>query len=707
MLDTVRTADRRIDRLLKPRSVAIVGASARPGALGGSVLSNLDRNGYSGSVYPINPKQGEIGGHVCIAGVEDLPKGVDCAVLAIPRPQILDTLRSLAERGTGAAIVFTAGFAEDGEAGRAEQQAMAWLSAETGMLIEGPNCLGCVNHIEGIPLTFVETNCKAPAGPAVAIVSQSGAMAAVLTTMLQARQVGLSYSVSTGNEAAIGVEHFVRWLVDDPHSRVVAMIVEQFRDPQAFLDAARAVQDAGKTVVLLHPGASAAARESAATHTGAIAGDYQLMRHKVARAGVIVAETLEELGDIVEIVLRVPVRPRPGLAVLGESGAFKALTLDLAEQLQLALPVFGDGDSPALRAALPAFVPVSNPLDITAQGLSEPQIYTATVNALLTDDRVGGILAGIIQSDVATFEIKFAPILAAIRETGLLKPVIFAGLDEGANVPPDRIAELRAAGVPYLPSTERAFRALARLTMDPGLPAAAVSLPPIPLSGLRGVSGVVPEYKAKELLREAGISFPAGRFAVDIDSAVAAAEAVGYPVVLKAQAAALSHKSDAGGVVLNLSGPEDVRAGWRRIVDSVAAYSPGLPLDGMLVERMGQRGCEMIVGAKQDPEWGPVVLAGFGGVTAEILKDVCLIDPEQSAEQVAASLLALAQAPLLSGWRGSPRLDVAALAELIVRLGQVIRGNPAIREIDLNPVTVFPEGQGCVALDALMMVSTQ
>lgn len=343
-----------LDRLLRPRSVAIVGASEKPGALGNSVLSNLVRNGFSGDIHLINPKRAEIEGRPCLPSVEALPDGVDCAVLAIPRAAVLDTVRALAGRGVGSAIIFSAGFAEGGEEGLAEQRAIGQVAAASGMVIEGPNCLGMTNFIDRVPLTFVETDAKAlGARNGIGVVSQSGAMACVLCTTLASRDLGLSFSISTGNEAASGVEDYVEYLLDDSATKVIAMIVEQFRHPQRFMAAARRARALGKTIVLLHPGKSSAARESAATHTGAMAGDYQLMRVKVERAGAIFAETLEELGDIAEIALRCPIIPAAGVAVLGESGAFKALTLDLCEGLGLDLPKIDDDNAPALRAALP------------------------------------------------------------------------------------------------------------------------------------------------------------------------------------------------------------------------------------------------------------------------------------------------------------------------------------------------------------------
>lgn len=697
---------RSLDRLLRPRSIAIVGASNKPGALGASVLTNLERNGFGGDIHLINPRQATIGGRPCLPSVEALPEGVDAAVLAIPRAAVLETIRALAARKVGGAIIFSAGFAEAGEEGLAEQREIARIASEAGMVVEGPNCLGMTNFIDRIPLTFVET-LAAPLGnrDGVAIVSQSGAMAGILCTTMSSREVGLSFSVSTGNEAASGVEDYVDYLLDDPSTRVIAMVVEQFRKPGRFLAAARRARALGKKIVLLHPGKSSAARESAATHTGAMAGDYQLMRVKVERAGVIFAETMEELGDIAEIAVRCPVISGGGMAVLGESGAFKALTLDLAEELGLELPAVDDASAPALRAALPEFVGVSNPLDLTAQGLVDPDLYYRTLSALYGDDRFGGILAGIILSDPVTCGIKFPPVLRAAGEHKGTKPFIFAGLDEGAQVPADSIAQLRDLGIPYFPSSERALRALKRLNAFARRDFSEGDTSPLTLAGVPDEGGVVPEYRAKAMLAPLGIPFPKGAFCTTAEEAVAAAEAIGYPVVLKAQSAALSHKSDAGGVILNLADADSLRAGWDRLFANVAAYDAGIALDGALVEGMGARGVELIIGAKNDPDWGPVILAGFGGVTAEIHQDVRLLPPDLPIEAIVRELHLLKGAPLLRGFRGSPALDVKAAAHIIATLGRALLANPAIREIDLNPVIVYPEGQGAVALDALMLTA--
>ena len=698
------TATTPIVRLLRPRSVAIVGASPTPGALGASVLENLERAGYGGDIHLINPKRSEINGRPCRPSIDELPLGVDCAVLAIPHAAVLESVRACARRGVGGVIIFSAGFAEGGEEGRAEQVEIARIAREHGMIVEGPNCLGLVNYVDGVPLTFVQTQVKRTGGkPGIAIVSQSGAMAAVLGVSLASHDLPISFSVSTGNEAVSGVEDYLEYMLEDPAVKVVTMIVEQFRQPLRFLELARRARTLGKAIVLLHPGRSSAARESAATHTGAMAGDYQVMRSLVARTGVVIVDALEELLDVTDIAVRCPPRGQGGCGVLTESGAFKALTLDLCEQVGLELAPVNDAVRAGLRAVLPDFIPASNPMDLTAQALVDPELYRRTLAVLLADDSFGSIVLGLILTDKATCDLKLPSVIGAIKDLKPTKPVIFAALDEGAEVPPAYIAELRALDIPCFASAERAFRAVAHLSIaapyDPG-----ASLPGQSPAVLAQASGVVPEYRAKEILAAFGVALPKGRFARDIDEAVAAAEAIGYPVVLKAQSADLSHKSDAGGVILNLADAKALQLGWERLYANIARARPGMVLDGVLVEAMGRRGIELIVGARNDRDWGPVLLVGMGGVMAELLHDARLIPANLPADQIVAELLQLKCAPLLRGFRGDPAADIAAAAQIVAKIGALVQADPRIREIDVNPVVVYPAGEGAVALDALIYI---
>jgi acetate---CoA ligase (ADP-forming) len=707
MIEAAPTASsvRNIERLLRPRSVAVVGASSTPGALGASVVANLERMGFGGEIHLINPKRDSIGKRRCLPSVAELPLGVDVAVLAIPRSAVIETVRELVKRQVGAAIIFSAGFAEGGEAGLADQHQLARIASDSGLIIEGPNCLGLVNYVDGIALTFVETPAIALGNRAgVGIVSQSGAMAAVVGVTLTAKAVGISYSISTGNEAASGAEDYVEYLLEDANTRVIGLIVEQFRQPRRFLALAQRAQRAGKPVVLLHPGRSAAARDSASTHTGAMAGDYQVMRSLVERQGVFLTETLEEFSDLLELTVRFPGFPAQGPAVLTESGAFKALTLDLCEQVGLELPQIADDNAPLLRAALPEFVPASNPVDLTAQALVDPDLYRRALSALLQDDRFGSVIFGIIQTDPKTCQLKFPAIIAAVSQLKPKKPVIFAGLDDGAEVPAQYIAQLRALNVPYFPSADRAYRAMAHWCRAAHRDMAVSAAQPTRLAS-RPPQGILAEYRAKELLAPLGIRFPLGRLAKTLAEAQSAAAHIGMPVALKAQSNDLPHKSDAGGVELGLANGAAIERAWDRLHSNISRHRPGLELDGVLVEGMSPRGTELIIGGRNDPEWGPIVLAGFGGVQAEILHDVRLMPADLTLDAFARELQLLKSAPLLRGFRGSPPLDIAAVAVIISCIAALLRGEPGIREIDLNPVVVYPKGHGAIALDALLVLA--
>ena len=692
-----------LERLLRPRSIAIVGASDKPGSLGASVLANLDRAGFAGDVHLVNPRRSTIGDRLCVGTVDDLPAGIDAALLAIPRAGVIDAVKALARRQVGAAIIFSAGFAEDGAQGLADQREIARIAEAAGMIVEGPNCLGLVNFRDRIPLTFIELpEACTHSDRCVGIVSQSGAMAAVLATTMIARDVPLSCYISTGNEAASGVEDYLEYLVIDPQTSVIALIVEHVRQPARFLAAARAARAAGKQVVLLHPGRSAAGAASAATHTGAMAGDHAVMRLHTERAGVLLVDTLELLGDAVEILARCSRPTAEAVGIVAESGAFKAMMLDQAESAGLTLPVLSDADSPALRAALPPFVPVSNPLDITAQGLVDPGLYGRTIEALLDDDRIETVLVTLIQTLTATSHVKLMAVIEAVQRLRPVKPVIVTGVDEGGAVFDDDIGALRALGVPFLPTAERALRTLALLANAAGAPSAATKAQPIALAGLIGNEGTIPEFRAKQLLGGVGIAFVGGELAKSEAAAIIAAERLGYPVVIKAQAAALPHKSDAGGVVVGLADKRAVAAGWKTVHANIAMRRPGLLLDGILIEPMAKQGVELIIGARSDPAWGPTILVGSGGVSAELLHDVRLLPPDLPVDAIETEIGKLRLAPLLTGFRGAPPMDLRAVAELVECLGRIMLGTPAIREIDLNPVVVYPRGQGAIALDALI-----
>jgi acyl-CoA synthetase (NDP forming) len=694
------------DRLLRPRSIALIGASSTAGSLADGVVTNLKDNGYDGDLFLVNPKRPVIHGRQCVGSIEELPMGVDCAVLAIPAPAILDSVRACAAKEIGSVIVFSAGFAESGAAGLEAQAEMAKIARENKMILEGPNCLGMVNYLNRTPLTFVMTPPQPHSDLAgAAILSQSGALAAVISVNMRHHHIPLTFSISTGNEAANGIEDFLEHLTGNEQTKVFTLVVEQFRDPQRFLHLARSVREAGQHIVLLHPGRSAAARVSAVTHTGALAGDYEVMRTLVTRAGVILVDSLEELVDVTQILVRSRKLPAGGAAIFTESGALKAVALDLCESVELKLPPLSADAEDALRQAMPPFIPPSNPLDLTAQVLVDPDMYRRTLPPVLADESFGSVLLAIILTDDRTAKLKLPHLVDALTALRPAKPVLFAALDEGAPFDFPELDQLRALGVSCFPSAERAMRALARVSNRPDIPVPPVAVPQISSPSFQSrVTGTLSEAESKGFLRQLGISTPAGSIAATLDEALRTATEIGFPVALKAHSATLSHKTEAGGVLLDIRDEQSLEKAWSKLLSNMRESRPDLVLEGILVERMAKKGVEMLVGGRRDPQWGPVLLVGFGGILAEIIDDVRILPPDLSTNEIENELNRLRGSALLRGFRGSPVADIEAVARTLSLIGAWMLSEPCISEIDINPLVTYSRGEGAIALDALISV---
>jgi acyl-CoA synthetase (NDP forming) len=695
-----------VARLLSPRSVAIIGVSPEPGSLGGAVLANLERFGYRGDIHLVSRSRSDVNGRPCVSSIDALPMDIDAAVLAVPRAGIMDAVAACGRRRIAGAVIFAAGFAEVDAAGRADQEALAHLARASGVAINGPNCLGFTNFIDGVALSFEP---MAPHGladrPAIGIVAQSGAMAASLRSAMLAKGIAVTYAISTGNEAVLGVEDFLAYLIEDDATRVVALFVEHIRKPRLFLKLAAAARARGKPLVLLHPGRSARARESARSHTGALAGNHAVMRTLAGREAVVLVETLDELIDTATLLACFPTPPTQGTAVMTNSGAFKGFALDFCEAIGLDLPSLSEATVERLKAALPSFASLDNPLDVTAQGIKEPRIFGDCAHALLAEPGVGSLIVSVVPGSPAQAMAKVQSLAPVIDSPP--KPVAVAILGDEMPLAAEFIAGFRDKGVPFFRSPERALRALALATAYGKALAAARregTLRVLPEIAPPPGTGTLPEYRGKGYLAALGIPVPAGALARDCDAAVATAARIGYPVVLKAQAASLAHKSDAGGVIVGIRDESALREAWGRLHAEVGRARPDLTLDGILVERMAAQGLEMAVGARRDPSWGPVLMVGLGGIWIEALEDVRLLPADLDEGAIVEELARLKAARLLAGERGAPALDVAALAKVVARLGVLMRARPEIAEIDVNPLTVYPAGQGVLALDALLVV---
>jgi acyl-CoA synthetase (NDP forming) len=692
----------RLDRLLRPRSVAIVGVSTEPGHMGGSVLANLERCHFDGPIHLVSRSRPEIGGRATVPSIDDLPHGVDVAVLVIPQSAVIDAIAALGRRGVGGAIVFASGYAEVGDAGRADQEKLAAAARAANVAMLGPNCIGMCSFSVGAALTF-EFNVERPpadAGPKIGMAAQSGAMAAIMRMAFIAKGLGITFYISTGNEADLTAEDFLGALIDDDETEVAALFVEQIRKPQKFLELARRARAIGKPIVLMHPGRSQRARTSARSHTGALAGDHAVMTAMLRHAAVNVVDTLEELVDTADLLARFK-SPVKGPGIITNSGAVKGFALDFCDQIGLDVPRLAPATIDKLKAALPAFASLDNPVDVTAQVLRDLTIWTKTAEALIADPDIGSLCIPMVAGSPKLAMDKVHALMPTIEAGG--KPVVIAVLGDDFPVPPEFMAAFRAQGVPVLRSPERALRALGHVTAyGQRLAAQEAVAKPITTPELPR-RGTLAEHEGKTCLAFLGVAVPKGGLARDAGEAKELAARIGYPVVLKAQAAALAHKSDAGGVALNIADANALDAAWRRISESVAAKLPSLKLDGMLVEEMAAPGVELIVGARRDPEWGIVVVAGLGGIWTEALNDARLMPADLSHEEIVAELYRLKGARVLDGLRGAPPVDVRAIADTVMRVSALMRSRPEISEIDINPLVAYPHG--VLALDALIVAS--
>ena len=698
-----------VDRVLAPASIAIVGASADPRSFGGFVQANIEAFGYAGQLHLVSRSSEQINGRPCVKTVDDLPEGIDLAVLAIPEAGVLDAVKTLAVRRCHAAVLFASGYAEAGEEGQAKQAELARVAQEAGILLLGPNCMGFTNLAAGIPVTFEPMPARArQTTPGLAIVAQSGFMAANLRDAFLGRGVPVTCVVSTGNEVSVRVEDILAHYIADAQTRVITVYAEQIRRPALFLQLAAQARAAGKPIVLLMPGRSARAREAAQSHTGALAGDHATATALLKREAVVVVESLDELLDVSAVLLRYPQPPAGGTAFMTGSGAMKNIALDFADDLGLDLSELTPATVEKLTAMLPSYAVPENPLDYTTISVRNPVIVGELLLTMLDDVRIGNIVLAIPVGPVVAQKDKAEHIIPTIAKA--TKPAVLVLTGDSSPVEPFFTEAIQASGVPLFRSADRALRALRRVAAygEARERAARANTGPVtslPLPGAVPPNGIFAEYQGKAWLQQAGLPVPAGTLAHTADEAVQVAARIGYPVVLKAQASELPHKSDVGGVLAGLGDEAALRVGWDRLFANVKKHRPELVLDGALIEAMGPRGLELVVGAKRDADWGPVVLVGLGGIWIEALKDVRLIPADMAEEDIVTELGRLKAAVVLQGIRGAEGVDLKAIAKVVALVGAQMRANPQITEIDINPLVAYPAGtaQPVLALDALVV----
>lgn len=693
-----------VEPFLRPKSVAIIGFSSRPGSAGQNAYKNFILNEFDGDIYLVGRSGGEIDGRTILTEIDQLPQGVDLAIFTLPAAGATAAMTSCAAQGVKAVVIFSSGFAEIGE--RDAQDELARIAREGGVALLGPNCLGYTNLTNGVHAGFVAA-AKQPRtpdtdDPKLAIISASGGLMGHIRMGLEQRDIPAGYTISTGNEAGIGMSDFVEFFATDELTSMIIVYVEQVHEPQNFIAASKKAIANGKPVVMMHPGRTGHAQQAVTSHTGALAGDHAVMKTLCQHAGILFIDNIDELVDTSEILARYPKANPYGPGIVTFSGALCAIYHDFCDEIGIDIPPLSPENEKQMRDVLPSFATPRNPLDLTTAPVWQPELMELGPEALLKDPEIGSCVISISMGNPAN-GIKYLQYTLAVAERHPDKPLIFGTL--GANMPwaDDFIALAKEKKVITTRSADRTLRAIRHWTHHGrSLERSKQVSSEKPVANLPALgSGPQPEWLGKDVFRAAGIPVPNGGLAKSADEAVAIAKKAGMPVAMKAQAAQLAHKTEAGGVLLNIADEAGVRAAYQNLLDNIERHAPGTKLDGILVEQMSGKGVELVVGAKRDPRWGPVVLVGAGGILVEAIGDVRLLPPDLNEDAIADEVRQLKTAKLLDGFRGAPPADVKAVAKIAAAIGNLMRTNPNIVEIDVNPLVAGPDG--AVALDALIV----
>lgn len=686
-----------LDGLVRPRSIAVVGASADPQKLNGRIVRFLREKGYPGAVYPVNPKAGDIQGYRCYPTLADLPDAPDLVVIALAAAQAGDAIREAGSRGARAALVFASGFAETGEEGRRRQSDLRDIARRSGVRLCGPNSVGVVNAFDHVVATFsqIGNNVVKPGG--LAFVTQSGAIGTVVNTLAQRRHLGLGYVVHTGNEADVTAVDAIAAVAADDRVRVTGAYLEGVRDGAALCDLARDLCRAGKPLVVVKVGRGATGAKAVASHTGALATEDRLFGDLARQAGIVRARNESHLLDLCEGFLRCPLPPAGGgLGIVTQSGGTAVLMADRADELGLPIPALSDDTRKALASFLPSYASLDNPVDASMQAVAEPGLLGRSLAAILDDPAIGVGVVWLQHMDAKADEL--VRMFADLRKAAT-KPWIVAW----AAPPAHAVDALRAAGVCVFESAETAVDVAHGLVEFAGARRRiAEPVPPVPAPEARPAPGVVASLEASRRLVRAGVAVPATELAASADDAASIARRFGVPVALKVESRDTPHKTEVGGVRLAVAGDAAVAHAFGEIVGNVRASAPSARIDGVLVQAMAAPGVELVVGLRRDPSFGMLVMLGLGGVFVEVFRDVCFRRAPVSRDEARSMIDELRGRRLLDAFRGRGAVDLDAIAELVRAVAAYGAANGDwLEELDLNPV--FARADGVIAVDWLML----
>lgn len=698
-----------MESFFNPRSIAIIGASEDPSKPSARVLNALLKRGFKGKIFAVNPRHREIRGVPCYPALAAIPEDVDMVIISVPADAVLAMLEECVAKGAKSAVIFTSGFAEVGPEGKALQENMAELARKGNMRILGPNCIGIINVKNSVMASFANIVDLEPVYPiSMGFVTQSGAFGAMIYMQAAQEGVGFSCFISVGNEADTDFCDFLAYLLDDPDTKVIGGYLEGAKDGKKFRKVAEEAMKVKKPILMLKVGRSAAGSRAASSHTGALAGDDQIYDAFFRQTGIIRIETLSELTSFVEVHRTGYMPAGSNIAILSASGGAGVWIADKCETLGLNVPEITGETRRKLEDYLPFFGSAKNPIDTTAAVGQNPAMLGKCVRALLADDNIHMI----------TINLGFADHNAKVYADDLIeifqsttKPILLVTLVVSpTEIVSQALARIKDAGITILKDPLFAVQAMSNLAWyaDKVRKAAGARYevlavhPDGDVEKLLKTPGALSEYDGKKVLQGYGIPVTREGLATSADMAVTLAREIGYPVVLKIQSPQIMHKTEAGGIKLNLSADGEVRAAYEEVMANAKRYQPDAVIEGVLVQEMLKDGIEVIIGVTEDPVFGHAVMFGLGGVFVEALKDVSFrLAPlaRHDAEEMVRDIKGYR---ILEGMRGKPPADVDAIVDAILRVSQLVTDHSdRIKELDINPLVVFPKGAKVV--DALIV----
>ncbi len=704
-----------LKRLFAPKSVAVIGVSQNATAFGSNAVTNLIRNKFPGSIYRINPKYDKIGDDPCFHSVKELPEVPDCVVIALPRQGVEAAVRECAEAGVGGVVIFASGYFETGIDGRGdEQDRLVAIARESGLKIIGPNCMGYADFAGQAMVSFAthDMDLKAPAYPGIAVLSQSGAMGFSLSQSVR-RGMNISHVVACGNAADVNVTDLISYFAEEPGCGAIACLFEGLNDPQQLLDAGEIARAANKPVVICKLGTGEAGAAVAMSHTGSLAGSTAAYTAAFERAGIIVVPSIERLLETAAFMCKVKRPPTGrGLAAMGGSGGALIATTDSAEAHGLAMPELGKELEDKLRPYVPEFGALRNPCDLTAMVAANPTAFPAAVETMLSDDRYSSIVVPQLSVKVTT-----RGRLQSIAEVGakLEKPVCLPFIGGWVGGPGNEFAEMER-GLQWFFSIdsctatiklwhahddkrqEREQLGPRKLVRQSPADAKAKAARLIAASKNKTLT----EREAKEVLAAYGVPVVGEKLVQSADEAMKAATALGMPVAMKVESPDIPHKTEAGVIRLNLKTEVEVKAAYDAVMANANKYNAKAKINGVLVQPMVPSGTEIMVGTRIDPLFGPLIVAGLGGILVELLKDTSLDLAPINMHEAHAMLKKLKSQSMLDGFRGAEPVDRDKLADIIVRLSEFAADQKdLIDELDVNPLIC--SGGRIMAVDALIV----